>query len=136
MDYKDYYKILGVSKSASQEEIKKKYRKLAVKYHQDKNPDDKQAESKFKELSEAYEVLKDPEKRKKYDHLGANCKQYQNAHQGSSEGLDWSRFSGGLSGGISYTYQGDAFVMFGRVAGFSDLFNSIFGTMGGGTAGF
>src|SRR5690606_12417318 len=131
MDYKDYYKILGVSKSASQEEIKKKYRKLAVKYHPDKNPDDKQAESKFKELSEAYEVLKDPEKSKKYDQLGANWKQYQNAHQGSSEGFDWSQFTGGPSGGRSYSYQGDASEMFVGAAACSDFFNSNFGNSGG-----
>lgn len=64
MDYKDYYKILGVSKSATQDEIKKAYRKLAVKYHPDKNPGDKKAEEKFKEANEANEVLSDPEKRK------------------------------------------------------------------------
>ena len=72
MEYKDYYKILGVSKSATQDEIKKAYRKLAVKYHPDKNEGDKASEEKFKEISEAYEVLGDPEKRKKYDELGAN----------------------------------------------------------------
>ncbi len=77
MDYKDYYKIIGVSKNATQEEIKKAFRKLAIKYHPDKNPGDKKAEEKFKEVSEANEVLGDVEKRKKYDELGNNWKQYQ-----------------------------------------------------------
>jgi curved DNA-binding protein len=70
MDYKDYYKILGVDKKATQDEIKKAYRKLAVKYHPDKNPGNKQAEEKFKEINEANDVLSDSEKRKKYDELG------------------------------------------------------------------
>ena len=68
-DYKDYYAILGVNKNASAEEIKKAFRKLAVKYHPDRNPENKQAEEKFKEISEAYEVLSDHEKRQKYDHI-------------------------------------------------------------------
>src|SRR4029077_20670756 len=70
MDYKDYYKILGVSKSATQDEIKKAYRKLALKYHPDRNPGDKKAEEAFKELAEAYEVLSDAEKRPRYDQFG------------------------------------------------------------------
>src|SRR5687768_5011751 len=79
MEYKDYYSVLGVGKKASQDEIKKAYRKLAVKYHPDKNQGNKSAEEKFKEISEANEVLGDPEKRKQYDKLGANWKQYQQA---------------------------------------------------------
>lgn len=77
MEFKDYYKILGVSKSATTEEIKKAYRKLAVKYHPDKNQGNKAAEEKFKEANEANDVLSDPEKRKKYDELGENWKYYQ-----------------------------------------------------------
>ena len=69
MEYKDYYKVLGVERSATQDEIKKAYRKLAVKYHPDKNPGDKAAEEKFKEISEAYQVLGNEESRKKYDEL-------------------------------------------------------------------
>lgn len=117
MDYKDYYKILGVPKSASQPEIKKKFRKLAVKYHPDKNKDDATAEDKFKEINEAYEVLGDPEKRKQYDELGANWKnyrQYQNAGFGNGS----SR---------SYQYSGDFSDFFGGSGGFSDFFNTFFG---------
>jgi curved DNA-binding protein len=77
MEYKDYYKILGVPKGASEEEIKKAYRKLAKQYHPDKNQGNKAAETKFKEISEAYDVLGDPKKRKYYDQLGANWAEYQ-----------------------------------------------------------
>src|SRR3989440_1921126 len=76
VDYKDYYKILGVDKNASQKDIQKAYRKLARKYHPDVNPDDKSAEEKFKDINEANEVLSDPEKRKRYDELGGYYQQY------------------------------------------------------------
>ena len=76
MEYKDYYKILGVAKTATTDEIKKAFRKLAVKYHPDKNPGNKSAEEKFKEITEANEVLSDPEKRKKYEEVGENWKYY------------------------------------------------------------
>ncbi|MDX2301211.1 MAG: J domain-containing protein [Microscillaceae bacterium] len=78
MEYKDYYKVLGVSRFASQEEIKKAYRELAIKYHPDKNQGDKKSEKKFQEISEAYNVLSDPTKRRKYDFLGENWKQFEN----------------------------------------------------------
>lgn len=123
MEYKDYYKILGVDKHASQEEIKKAYRKLAVKYHPDKNPDDKAAEEKFKDVAEAYEVLKDPEKRKQYDTLGANWKQYQ---QGGD--FDWSQF-GGRRAGNQVHFEGDLGDIFGN-SGFSDFFEQFFGGFG------
>ena len=81
MDYKDYYKVLGVKKDASADEIKKAYRKLAIKYHPDKNAGDKAAEDKFKEANEANEVLSDADKRKKYDELGENWQQNQQYQQ-------------------------------------------------------
>jgi curved DNA-binding protein len=120
MEYKDYYSVLGVSKTASQEEIKKAYRKLAVKFHPDKNPGNKKAEDKFKELSEANEVLGDPEKRKQYDALGSNWKQYEHG------GFD-PFAGGGRRKTQSYETQDDAY--FGS-GGFSDFFESFFG--GGG----
>jgi len=99
MDYKDYYKILGVAKSATQQEIKKAYRKLAAKYHPDKNPDNPSAEDKFKEVGEAYEVLKDPEKRKLYDQAGSDWKRYQRASEQTGGGFDWSQYAGQQQGG-------------------------------------
>src|SRR5438067_1994325 len=121
MDYKDYYKILGLQKNAGAEEIKKTYRKLAVKFHPDKNPGNKQAEEKFKEINEAYEVLSDAEKRKKYDEMGANWNAYQQ-NQGRSEGFDWSQYAGGREGGYTYSSEGNPF----EEGQFSDFFENIF----------
>src|ERR671924_1971111 len=91
VEFKDYYKVLGVGKTASEKEIKAAYRKLARKHHPDVNPGDKAAEARFKEINEAYEVLGDPPKRKKYDELGANWRAYEQA----GAGFDPSQFGGG-----------------------------------------
>ncbi|GAB4375399.1 MAG: J domain-containing protein [Salibacteraceae bacterium] len=137
MEYKDYYKILGVSKSATQDEIKKAYRKLAVKYHPDKNQGNKNAEEKFKEISEAYEVLSDPEKRKFYDQLGPNWKQYQQAGFDPSA-AGGARGFGNAGNGQRYYYQfeGDPSEIFGDAGGFSDFFEAFFGGRGRRRSGF
>lgn len=125
MNYKDYYKVLGLNKSASQDDIKKAFRKLAVKYHPDKNPGNKAAEEKFKEINEANEVLGDPEKRKKYDELGENWQHYQqqgNARQQSDWG-QWQNAGPQYSSGRTTFEGGD----------FSDFFESFFGSRFGGS---
>jgi curved DNA-binding protein len=128
MEFKDYYKILGVEKSATKEEISKAFRKLAVKYHPDKNPNNKTAEEKFKEITEAHEVLGDPEKRKKYDALGANWNQYQTSGGGFED--FFSQYGGGKRGGTTYEFSGDFGDLFGHMGGFSDFFESFFGRGG------
>jgi len=127
MEYKDYYKILGVDKKASKDEIKKAFRKLAIKYHPDKNQGDKTAEAKFKEINEANEVLSDPEKRKKYDALGENWQYYQQ-QGGSADQFDWSRYANPGTGGSNQTfYSSDLGSMFGgEQGGFSDFFETLF----------
>ena len=127
MDYKDYYDILGVSRSASQDEIKKAYRKLARQYHPDRNPDDKSAEAKFKEINEANEVLSDPDKRSKYDQFGSQWEQYTRAG-GRPEDFNWGQWG---SGGGTRTVSPEEFEqMFGGGGGFSDFFETLFGGMG------
>jgi len=122
MDYKDYYKTLGVSKSATQKEIKSAFRKLAQKYHPDKNPGDKAAEDKFKDLNEAYEVLSDPQKRAKYDQLGSSYAQWERMGRPGG-GFDFSQWTN--PGGARVEY-GDLNDLFGE-GGFSDFFSTLFG---------
>jgi curved DNA-binding protein len=132
MNFKDYYKILGVEKNATSDDIKKAFRKLAVKYHPDKNPGNKGAEEKFKEMSEANDVLSDPEKRKKYDELGQNWQQYQQ-QGGKSQNFDWSQWQNAQRGRRTGTREEDAF---GNEGQFSDFFESVFGnSFGSGTRG-
>src|ERR1700761_3436162 len=103
MEFKDYYKILGVDKKASEEDIKKAYRKLAIKYHPDKNPGNKQAEEKFKEINEANAVLSDSEKRKKYDQFGENWQHYE--HAGNQQGKYGQPYRGNSGRNSQFTQQ-------------------------------
>jgi DnaJ-class molecular chaperone len=137
VDFKDYYTTLGVSKTATDKEIKQAFRKLARKYHPDVNPGDKAAEAKFKEVNEANEVLSDPQKRKKYDELGANWRAYENVPPGGSPfgagapfGGQWSA---GGQGGFRTMTEDEMSEMFGGGGDspFSDFFTTFFGGMGG-----
>jgi curved DNA-binding protein len=129
MQYKDYYQILGVDKKATTDEIKRAYRKLAMKYHPDRNPGNKGAEEKFKEINEAQEVLSDPKKRERYDQLGRSYHDWQ--QRGGSDGSfrweDWTTAAGSGGTRVNMNDLGDIF----EEMGFSDFFNSIFGGMGG-----
>lgn len=116
-DFKDYYSILGVTKSADQDEIKKTYRKLARQYHPDMNPGDKSAEARFKEVTEAYEVLSDPDKRKKYDQFGQYWKQAGGYAPGGATNVDF--------GGFDFSQYGS----------FDDFINELLGKFGGAAPG-
>ena len=130
MDFRDYYATLGVSKTATEKEIKQAYRRLARKHHPDVNPGDRSAETRFKELNEAYEVLGTPETRKKYDELGANWRQYEQAGPQPGGG-PWGP-QAGQSGYRTMTPE-EMESMFGAGGSpFSDFFNTFFG--GGGAA--
>lgn len=145
MEFKDYYSTLGVSKTATAKEIKQAFRKLARKHHPDVNPGDKAAEAKFKEVNEAYEVLGDPAKRKKYDELGANWRMYEQAGAaggaGSPSGARWNvNVGGGPGGGYRTMTQEEMEEMLGGSSPFSDFFTTFFGgggfeTNAGGTRG-
>ena len=138
MDFKDYYQTLGLSKTATDKEIKSTYRKLARKHHPDVNPGDKAAEAKFKEINEAYEVLGDPDKRKKYDELGANWRMYEQGGAPGGAGFvhgGWSVNMGGGPGGFRTMSEEEMREMFGTENPFSDFFNTFFGGADPGEAG-
>ena len=116
-DFKDYYQILGVNKSATQEDIKKAFRKLARQYHPDVNQGNKEAEGRFKEVNEAYEVLSDPEKRQKYDQFGQYWKQVGQGFPGGGAGVDMNGFD------------------FGQYSSFDDFINELLGKFAGGNPG-
>ena len=151
MEFKDYYQTLGVAKSATEKEIKQTFRKLARKFHPDVNPGDKSSEAKFKEINEAYEVLGDPEKRRKYDELGANWRMYEQAQQAGQgypggspfgfggaggQGNAWTiNMGGGPGGGYRTMTEDEMHELFGNEDPFSDFFKTFFGGAGGAREG-
>ena len=126
MNYRDYYDILGVSREASDDEIKRAYRKLALKYHPDRNPNDKKAEEKFKEINEANQVLSDTDKRAHFDRLGSAYSQWEQG--GAQGGFNWCDWGSAGPGNVRVEYSGD-------MGGFSDFFQQIFGDGGFGRSG-
>jgi curved DNA-binding protein len=126
MEYKDYYAVLGVPKTATAAEIKKAYRRLARELHPDRNPGDIEAERRFKEANEAHAVLSDTEQRQRYDELGANWQAYANSGFGGG-GTDWGGF-GGAPGGVRWETRR---VNAEDLGGFSDFFRVFFGDGGG-----
>ncbi len=126
MDYKDYYKVLGVERGAGADDVRKAYRKLAMQYHPDRNPGDKQAEERFKDINEAYQVLNDPQKRARYDQLGSAYSNWQQGGRPTGD-FDWSQWFGGQPGGTRVD-PGDFGDLFGQgQEPFSDFFRTIFG---------
>lgn len=120
MDYKDYYKILGVERKATEDDIRKAYRKLAMQYHPDRNPGDKQSEERFKEINEAYQVLSDPKKRAHYDRLGSDYSSWQ--RRGAPGDFNWDQYGGFPAGTrVNPDEMQDIF---------SDFFRTIFGIRG------
>src|SRR3954471_5434518 len=140
MDFKDYYQILGVSPSADEKEIKRTFRKLAREHHPDVNPGDKAAEERFKDINEAYQVLSDPEQRRKYDTMRTDYQRWQQTG-GRSQDFNWNAWSAQPDEGpqVRYSSMDDLDDLFGGDSPFSDFFTSTFGRAregrGGGTAG-
>jgi curved DNA-binding protein len=128
MDFKDYYEILGVPPNAEKKVIKQTYRELAKKHHPDVNPGNKEAEEKFKTINEAYQVLSDAEKRKKYDELRAQYQRWQQAG-GHKQDFDWQNWSAQPGQGVHVQYASpeDLEDLFGSTSPYSDFFNNIFG---------
>ncbi len=137
MEYKDYYEILGVGHDADEQKIKSAFRRLARQHHPDVNPGDKEAEERFKEINEAYEVLSDPEKRSKYDQLRTDWSRWQQAGRRPDE-YDWSQWSADVPGDegqrvyVRYGTPEDLEDLFGGASPFSDFFGQVFGGMGAG----
>jgi curved DNA-binding protein len=123
MDFIDYYQVLGINKNATEEEIKKAYRKLARKYHPDLNPNDKEANKKFQQINEANEVLSDPEKRKKYDQYGKDWKHAEEFEKAKQSRQQWASAGGPAEGYSGFSGAFDE-------EGFSDFFQSMFGSAG------
>jgi curved DNA-binding protein len=139
MEYRDYYQTLGVSRDADEKEIKRAFRRLARQYHPDVKPGDAEAEERFKEINEAYEVLSDPEKRSKYDQLGADWRRWQQAG-GRPDDFSWGSWTTGAPGAqgqrvhVRYGTPEDLEDLFGGASPFSDFFSQIFGGTGAGPA--
>jgi curved DNA-binding protein len=132
MDFKDYYEILGVPQDAEKKVIKQTYRELAKKYHPDVNPGNKEAEERFKTINEAYQVLSDTEKRKKYDELRSQYQRWQQAG-GRQQDFDWQNWSAQPGQGVHVQYASpeDLEDLFGSASPYSDFFNNIFGQVRG-----